>query len=160
MEKFEKPAGTNDFLPEQMVQRNFVENIVRETFETYGYAQVQTPLFESFALLSAQSGEEIRHKMFTFVGSDRVDYALIPELTAPVCRLIANGELQHLPYPYKLYYIGQCARQEPITDGAEVKREFRQAGVELIGPASAHADAEILRCRFESLRNSTSHIHS
>ena len=144
MEKFDKPAGTNDFLPEQMVQRNFVENIVRETFETYGYAQVQTPLFESFALLSAQSGEEIRHKMFTFVGSDRVDYALRPELTAPVCRLIANGELKHLPYPYKLYYIGQCARQEPITDGAEVRREFRQAGVELIGPASAHADAEII----------------
>lgn len=144
MEKFDKPAGTNDFLPEQMVQRNFVENIIRETFETYGYAQVQTPLFESFALLSAQSGEEIRHKMFTFVGSDRVDYALRPELTAPVCRLIANGELKHLPYPYKLYYIGQCARQEPITDGAEVRREFRQAGVELIGPASAHADAEII----------------
>ena len=144
MEKFDKPTGTNDFLPEQMVQRNFVENIVRETFETYGYAQVQTPLFESFALLSAQSGEEIRHKMFTFVGSDRVDYALRPELTAPVCRLIANGELKHLPYPYKLYYIGQCARQEPITDGAEVRREFRQAGVELIGPVSAHADAEII----------------
>ena len=144
MEKFDKPTGTNDFLPDQMVQRNFVENIVRETFETYGYAQVQTPLFESFALLSAQSGEEIRHKMFTFVGSDRVDYALRPELTAPVCRLIANGELKHLPYPYKLYYIGQCARQEPITDGAEVRREFRQAGVELIGPASAHADAEII----------------
>ena len=144
MEKFEKPAGTNDFLPDQMVQRNFVENVVRETFETYGYAQVQTPLFESVALLSAQSGEEIRHKMFTFVGSDRVDYALRPELTAPVCRLIANGELKHLPYPYKLYYIGQCVRQEPITDGAEVKREFRQAGVELIGPTSAHADAEII----------------
>ena len=144
MEKFDKPTGTNDFLPEQMVQRNFVEKIVRETFETYGYAQVQTPLFESFALLSAQSGEEIRHKMFTFVGSDRVDYALRPELTAPVCRLIANRDLKHLPYPYKLYYIGQCVRQEPITDGAEVKREFRQAGVELIGPASAHADAEII----------------
>ena len=144
MEKFDKPTGTNDFLPDQMVQRNFVENIVRETFETYGYAQVQTPLFESFALLSAQSGEEIRHKMFTFVGSDRVDYALRPELTAPVCRLISNGELKHLPYPYKLYYIGQCVRQEPITEGTEVNREFRQAGVELIGPASAHADAEII----------------
>ena len=144
MEKFDKPTGTNDFLPEQMIQRNFVENIVRETFETYGYAQIQTPLFESFALLSAQSGEEIRHKMFTFVGSDRVDYALRPELTAPVCRLIANGELKHLPYPYKLYYIGQCVRQEPITDGADIRREFRQAGIELIGPASAHADAEII----------------
>ena len=144
MEIFDKPAGTSDFLPEQMVQRNFVEKIVCETFENYGYAQVQTPLFESFALLSAQSGEEIRHKMFTFVGSDRVDYALRPEMTAPVCRLIANGQLGHLPYPYKLYYIGQCVRQEPVTDGTEVKREFRQAGVELIGPASAYADAEII----------------
>ncbi len=144
MEKFDKPAGTSDFLPEQMVQRNFVEKIVRETFENYGYAQIQTPLFESFALLSAQSGEEIRYKMFTFVGSDRVDYALRPEMTAPVCRLIANGQLEHLPYPYKLYYIGQCVRQEPTTDGSEVKKEFRQAGVELIGPASAYADAEII----------------
>ena len=151
MEKFDKPAGTNDFLPEQMVQRNFVENVVRETFETYGYAQVQTPLFESFALLSAQSGEEIRHKMFTFVGSDRVDYALRPELTAPVCRLIANGELKNLPYPYKLYYIGQCVRQEPITNGTDVKREFRQAGVELVGPASAHADAEIIAIPLRTL---------
>ena len=144
MEKFDKPTGTNDFLPEQMVQRNFVENIVRETFETYGYDQIQTPLFESFALLSAQAGEEIRHKMFTFVGSDRIDYALRPELTAPVCRFIANGQLDHLPYPYKLYYIGQCVRQEPTTDTSEARREFRQAGVELIGPASAHADAEII----------------
>ena len=144
MEKFDKPTGTSDFLPEQMVQRNFVEKVVRETFETYGYAQVQTPLFESFALLSAQAGEEIRHKMFTFVGSDRVDYALRPEMTAPVCRLIANGQLGHLPYPYKLYYIGQCVRQEPTADGVEVKWEFRQAGVELIGPTSAHADAEII----------------
>lgn len=144
MEKFTKPPGTNDFLPDQMVQRNFVENIVRETFETYGYAQIQTPLFESFALLSAQSGEEVRQKMFTFIGSDRVDYALRPELTAPVCRLIASGELQHRPYPYKLYYVGQCVRQEPTADTPEVRREFRQAGVELIGPASALADAEII----------------
>ena len=144
MEKFTKPIGTNDFLPEQMVQRNYVENVVRETYESYGYAQIQTPLFESFALLSAQSGEEIRHKMFTFVGPDRVDYALRPELTAPVCRLIANGDLQHLPYPYKLYYIGQCVRQEPRTDTREAQREFRQAGIELIGPSSELADAEII----------------
>jgi len=144
MEKFTKPEGTNDFLPDEMVQRNFAENIIRETFESYGYTPIQTPLFESFALLSAQSGEEIRHKMFTFVGPDRVDYALRPELTAPVCRLIANGDLKHLPYPYKLYYIGQCVRHEPKTDNLEVRREFRQAGVELIGPGSPLADAELI----------------
>ena len=144
MELFTKPTGTDDFLPEQMVLRNHVERTVRETFESFGYTQIQTPLFESFALLSAQAGEEIRHKMFTFVGPDRVDYALRPELTAPVCRIIANGDLGHLPFPYKLYYIGQCVRKEPKTDSADAKYEFRQAGIELIGPTSVYADAEII----------------
>lgn len=144
MVTFIKPVGTNDFLPEQMVQRNYVEKIIRETFESYGYSQIQTPLFESFALLSEQAGEEIRHKMFTFVGPDRVDYALRPELTAPVCRIISNGDLDDYPYPYKLYYIGQCVRQEPNSNNTEVRREFRQAGIELIGSESTLADAEII----------------
>lgn len=144
MEMFTKPTGTDDFLPNQMVLRNHVERTVRETFESFGYTQIQPPLFESFALLSAQAGEEIRHKMFTFVGPDRVDYALRPELTAPVCRIIANGDLGHLPFPYKLYYIGQCVRKEPRADSIDAKYEFRQAGIELIGPTSVYADAEII----------------
>ena len=37
-------------------------------------------------------------------------YALRPELTAPVCRLVANGELARFPKPYKLYYFGPCFR--------------------------------------------------
>ena len=144
METFIKPIGTNDFLPAQMIQRNYVEKIIRDTFESYGFSQIQTPLYESFSLLSAQAGEEIRHKMFTFVGPDRVDYALRPELTAPVCRIIANGELDDYPYPYKLYYIGQCVRHEPKTNNEDIRREFRQAGIELIGSASTLADAEVI----------------
>ncbi len=144
METFIRPIGTNDFLPEQMVQRNYVEKIIRDTFESYGFSQIQTPLYESFSLLSAQAGEEIRHKMFTFVGPDRVDYALRPELTAPVCRIIANGDLDDYPYPYKLYYIGQCVRQEPKTNNEDIRREFRQAGIELIGSESTLADAEVI----------------
>ena len=144
METFIKPIGTNDFLPAQMVQRNYVEKIIRDTFESYGFSQIQTPLYESFSLLSAQAGEEIRHKMFTFVGPDRVDYALRPELTAPVCRIIANGDLDDYPYPYKLYYIGQCVRHEPKTNNEDIRREFRQAGIELIGSASTLADAEVI----------------
>lgn len=144
METFIKPIGTNDFLPEQMVQRNYVEKIIRDTFESYGFSQIQTPLYESFSLLSAHAGEEIRHKMFTFVGPDRVDYALRPELTAPVCRIIANGELDNYPYPYKLYYIGQCVRHEPKTNSEDIRREFRQAGIELIGSDSTLADAEVI----------------
>ncbi|MBI1928175.1 ATP phosphoribosyltransferase regulatory subunit, partial [Candidatus Poribacteria bacterium] len=140
MGKFSRPPGTHDFLPKEMANRNYVEKVICQTFEEYGFQQIQTPLFEEFALLSAQSGEEIRKKMFALVGADRVDYALRPELTAPVCRMVAAGQLQQMRYPYKLYYVGQCVRQEP--QGQD--REFRQAGVELIGSESVLADAEII----------------
>ena len=140
MKQFSRPPGTHDFLPAEMASRNYVEQVMCATFEEYGFQPIQTPLFEEFGLLSAQAGEEIRQKMFTFVGSDQVDYALRPELTAPVCRLVATEALQHLPYPHKLYYVGQCVRQEPVGQD----REFRQAGVELIGSESVLADAEII----------------
>ena len=56
METFIKPIGTNDFLPEQMVQRNYVEETIRDTFESYGFSQIQTPLYESFSLLISTGG--------------------------------------------------------------------------------------------------------
>jgi len=139
MTKFSKPTGTHDFLPKDMAVRNFVERVIRETFEEYGFQQIKTPTYEEYALLSARSGEVIREKMFTFI-SNGIEYALRPELTAPVCRLVSNGQLELIPKPYKLYYIGQCFRYErPGRD-----REFRQAGLELMGSSSRLADAEVI----------------
>jgi len=139
MTKFSKPTGAHDFLPREMAVRNFVEKVIRGTFEEYGFQQIKTPTYEEYALLSARSGEVIREKMFTFI-SDGIEYALRPELTAPVCRIVSNGQLEQMPKPYKLYYIGQCFRYErPGRD-----REFRQAGLELMGSPSRLADAEVI----------------
>src|SRR5690606_10258411 len=88
MESFDAPRGTRDFLPDQMAVRNHVERVVKETFASYGFQQVQTPTFEQYELLAARSGEEIKESMFTFA-SDAGRYALRPELTSPVCRIIA-----------------------------------------------------------------------
>ena len=141
MPSFRRPRGTEDFLPDEMIIRSYVEGIMRETFESYGFQQVQTPIFEEFALLAARSGEEIREGMFTFV-SDDTEYALRPELTAPVCRLVATGELEPFPRPYKVYCIGQCFRYERPQAGRY--REFRHASLELIGSSSPMADAEVI----------------
>jgi len=146
MKKFSKPTGTHDFLPQEMAVRNFVERVIRQTFEEYGFQQIKTPTYEEYALLSARSGEVIRERMFTFI-SDGIEYALRPELTAPVCRLVSNGQLEQIPKPYKLYYIGQCFRYErPGQD-----REFRQAGLELMGSSSPLADAEVIAVAAKAL---------
>ncbi len=143
MGQFKTPKGTRDFLPKEMEQRKFVEETFRDIFESFGFKLIQTPIFEEFSLLSARSGEEIREKMFTFVCEDE-EYALRPELTAPVCRLVGSeGFLkERVSKPYKFYYIGQCYRYERPQAGRY--REFWQAGVELMGSSSTMADAEVI----------------
>jgi histidyl-tRNA synthetase len=150
MATFQGPRGTRDFLPDEMAVRNTVERAVRATFESYGYQQIQTPTFELYDLFAARSGEEIRESMFTFA-SDAGRYALRPELTAPVCRLVANGELNRFPKPYKLYYFGPCFRYCRPQQGRY--REFVQTGVELMGTRDPLADAEVIAVAVRVLAN-------
>ena len=149
MVEFSLPRGTADFLPDEMAQRRYVEEIVRETFESFGFQEVQTPIFEEFALLAARSGEEIREGMFTFV-ADGVEYGLRPELTAAVCRMIVTGKL-NMPKPYKFYYFGPCFRYEEPQ--ASRYRQFWQAGIELMGSSSPVADAEVITVGAKTLEN-------
>src|SRR6266571_1957339 len=139
MVRYQPPRGTRDFLPKDMVERNHVEKVIRSTFEAYGFQQIQTPTFEQYELLSARSGEEIKESMFTFA-SDAGRYALRPELTSPVCRLVASNALSGLSRPYKLYYFGPCFRYCRPQEGRY--REFYQAGIELMGSQEPLADAE------------------
>src|SRR5438067_11541472 len=96
MATFQGPRGTRDFLPDEMAVRNTVERAVRATCESYGYQQIQTPTFELYDLFAARSGEEITESMFTFA-SHAGRYALRPELTAPLCRLVPNRERARCP---------------------------------------------------------------
>jgi len=141
MPKFSTARGTRDFLPGEMAVRSHVDRVFRSTFERFGFQHIQTPMFEEFALLAARAGDEIRESMFTFI-SDRIEYALRPEMTAPVCRLVATEKLADIPLPYKLYYIGQCFQYRRIQPG--VYREFRQAGVEFMGSSDPLSDAEVI----------------
>jgi len=140
MTKFNVPRGTRDFLPEEMVKRKYVERIIQEVFESFGFQRIQTPTFEEFKLFAARSGPEIKEGMFTFF-CDNEEFALRPELTAAVCRLITTGKM-NIPKPYEIYYLGQCFRYERPQSGRY--REFTQAGVELMGTRSPIADAKVI----------------
>jgi len=146
---YDVARGTRDFLPDETVVRDHVDRIIRSTFESYGCQRVQTPIFENFGLFAARSGEEIRESMFTFV-SDREEFALRPEMTAAVCRVIASGKLGNAPLPYKLYYVGECFRY--CRPQAGRYREFTQAGLELMGSSSPLADAEVIAIAVKTLK--------
>jgi histidyl-tRNA synthetase len=141
MVRYQPPRGTRDFLPAEMAHRNHVERVVRASFESFGYQQIQTPIFEQYELLAARSGDEIKESMFTFA-SDAGRYALRPELTSPVCRLMASNAFAGLVPPHKLYYFGPCFRYCRPQAGRH--REFYQAGIELMGSGDPLADAEVI----------------
>lgn len=144
------PRATRDYLPEEATARRQVLNRFTQTAESYGFQPVETPVYERVELFLARSGAEIKSSLLTF-HCDHEEFALRPELTAPVCRLLAAGQLDDLPKPYKLYYTGSCFRY--VRPGSGRLREFTQAGLELLGDASPHADAEIIAAASRFLRS-------
>jgi len=139
--ELQKPRGTRDFLFDDMKKRKLVENTMRRVFETYGYQEIKTPIFEDLSLFTLKSGEGIIEEIYNFQDKGGRDLALRPELTAPVARLYLNN-LQKAPRPIKMYYFGSCFRYERPQAGRF--RQFWQLGCELIGGKSPDSEAEII----------------
>jgi histidyl-tRNA synthetase len=72
------------------------------------------------------------------------DYlTLRPEATASVCRAYIEHNMQQLPQPVKLYYMGAMFRRERPQKGRH--RQFYQIGAEILGGPDAPAiDAELI----------------
>ncbi len=135
------PRATRDYLPAEAAARRRVLAEFAEVAELYGFQPIETPSFERVELFSARSGPEIKSSLLTF-HSDHEEFALRPELTAPVCRLAASGAFDDDDCPTRLYYSGSCFRY--CRPGSGRYREFTQAGFELLGDADVRADAETI----------------
>ncbi|HIH37213.1 MAG TPA: histidine--tRNA ligase, partial [Methanocellales archaeon] len=105
--KIQRPRGTQDFLPQEMAKRRFIENKMRKTVESWGYQEIQTPIFESLDLFTLRSGDTIIDQSYIFDDKGGRKLILRPELTEPVTRLYVE-KLQVDPKPLKLYYFSNC----------------------------------------------------
>lgn len=150
MSNIPPPRATRDYLPDEAAARRYALSRFRDTVEAYGFEPIETPMFEKVELFSARSGPEIKASMLTF-HADHEEFALRPELTAPICRVVASGAFDDQPLPHRLSYIGSCFRY--TRPGSGRGREFTQAGVELIGDSSPEADAEVIACARRFLRS-------
>jgi len=149
MPKYKAVRGMRDFLPKEAEAMKYVEQITRELAHLYCYEEVITPVVESYDLLAAKSGEEIRKRMYAFddLGGRRV--ALRPEFTASMARLIAT-KMMNEPKPIRLYCCGSLYRYDEPQYLRY--REFWQSNYELIGSNKPEADAEILILTYDLLK--------
>ncbi len=136
-------------MPDELRNQRYIEEKLRKSFTLWGYEEVRTPTIEYLETLSTDLGSELAQSMFKFQDFDGRMLALRPEMTTPVARMITT-RMFSAPEPIRLFYISSVFRYS--RSYVERGREFRQAGVELVGRGSDRADGEVISLLASSLR--------
>ena len=142
--------GTREFYPEEMALRNYLYSKMREASESFGYQEWDAPFLETLELYAAKSGEElVKEQAFTFEDRSGSQVTLRPELTPSLARMIAQKQRQ-LTYPERWWSFGPFWRYERPQRGRS--REFFQWNIDMLGPDSPEADAELIAVAVKFMR--------
>jgi histidyl-tRNA synthetase len=142
---FQKPPGTQDFLPGAVEKWQYVEAKARDICRRFNFREIRTPIFESTDLFQRGVGETtdiVEKEMYTFTDRGDRSITLRPEGTAGVVRAYVENKLYGDPDPSKLYYIGPMFRYERQQAGRY--RQFHQFGAEALGSVDPALDAEVI----------------
>jgi histidyl-tRNA synthetase len=158
------PKGTRDFLPSEMMRRNYIFDVIKEVFQLYGYLPVETPAMENLSMLLGKYGEEGDKLLFRILNSgdflakidqqelkktDALSLAgkitekgLRYDLTVPFARYIVQHR-NELVFPFKRYQIQPVWRADRPQKGRY--REFYQCDVDVIGSDALINEAELIQ---------------
>ena len=136
------PKGMRDFLPKEMIKREYVFEIVREVFHLYGFEPLQTPVLELRETLMGKYGEDAEKLIFEAQHpGGKEELALRYDLTVPLARVVAQYQ-NEITLPFKRYQLSPVWRAERPQRGRY--REFYQCDADIVGVANQAADAEII----------------
>ena len=145
--KLQKPKGTNDILPDQSGNWQFLEETARLVFNDYNFKEIRTPIFEHYEVVSRSVGDTsdiVTKEMYDFYDKGERHITLRPEGTAPVVRAYVENKLfaPEIQKPVKLFYTGPMFRYERPQAGR--LRQFHQIGVENFGAKNPAIDVETI----------------
>ncbi|WP_235299963.1 ATP phosphoribosyltransferase regulatory subunit [Synechococcus sp. GFB01] len=134
-------AGARDLNPREVEHNRWICTQLAGVYRLWGYQEVAPPHFEHLSTLEAGGGIDGRE--LVRLAADE-PLGLRPELTASIARA-ACTRLASRPRPLRLWAEGPTYRTQIADGGQQRIVEELQSGVELLGEASAAADAELLR---------------
>jgi len=157
------PRGMRDFLPADKARRERVLAVIRERYRAHGFDEIETPVVEDYARLHAGIGGDNEKLAFNVLkrgldaeairaGADDPaalsDLGLRYDLTVPLARFYAShrGEL---PSVFRSIQIAPVWRAERPQKGRY--RQFVQCDIDIIGDASARAEAELITATLDTL---------
>ena len=143
------PEGMRDVLPGEAAELYAVEAVLRTRFAAYGYGEVRTPTLEFAETLELAADDTLGggYRLFDDQGRELM---LRTDMTVPVARLAA-ARCRDKPLPLRLFYVGGSFR--PWAPQRSQDGEFLQAGIELLGEATAEADAECVALLCDALES-------
>ena len=143
--------GTRDYFPADMSKRDKAMNVIKDTFRSFGYEQIETPILSrAETILGKEVGEDDQKMAYTFKDYGNRDIALPFDLTMPFARFVASN-YQELPMPFKRFQIQRVWRAERPQRGR--LREFYQCDVDIIGSDQLICEAEIAKLIFAVFDN-------
>jgi histidyl-tRNA synthetase len=158
------PKGTRDFTPQEISKRNYIFDVVKKHFQTFGYLPIETPSFENSDTLLGKYGEEGDRLIFKILNSgdfiskvDDVTYssknsgslapkisekALRYDLTVPFARYVVMHQ-NEIDFPFKRYQIQPVWRADRPQKGRF--REFFQCDADVVGSDSLLQEVELVQ---------------
>jgi histidyl-tRNA synthetase len=138
-----------EYLPQEQLQFNRLIEIIRRTFELYGFLPIETPSAERREVLTSKGGVEKEIYALTRLAEADDDEAATKgalrfDLTVPLARYVAMRE-RELAFPFRRYQIQRVWRGETPQARKGRWREFYQCDIDIINRdrLSYLAEAEI-----------------
>lgn len=154
--------GMRDLTPKEVELRNYVSNIIIESYKKFGFVQIETPCVEKLMLLTSGEGGENEKMLFKILKrgdklniavssseNDIADLGLRYDLTVPLCRFYANNKTK-LPQPFKVIQVGNVWRAERPQKGRY--RQFTQCDIDIIGHKDVMAEIQLILATSDALQ--------
>ncbi len=141
--------GFMELLPAEQIAFNKMKQIIQDTYESFGFTPLDTPVLELSEVLLAKAGGETEKQIYRFSKGD-TDICMRFDLTVPFSRFAAKNQ-NNLAFPFRRYHIGKVYRGERPQKGRF--REFYQADIDIIGNEKLAVvyDAEIPSIMYQAL---------
>ncbi len=144
--------GMPEKLPNQMILREYVIRKIKDTYKTFGFMLIETPLIEHIENLTGKMGGENEQLIFKILKrgeklkeardiNDMCDSGLRYDLTLPLARFYANN-LDSLPVPFKALQIGESFRADRPQKGRF--RQFTQCDIDILADETNLAEIELI----------------
>lgn len=141
--KVQNVKGGYDFLPKEQRVRNYINGILKKTFEEFSYQPIETPILCYYDILSDKydEGNDILKEIYKLKDQGNRELGLRYDLTVPFAKLIALNK-NKIKFPFKRYEIAKSFRDGPVKVGRD--REFTQCDVDVVGIGGQLIEAELL----------------